>query len=610
MHPERERRLWLASGIGLALCIGLALPDVAHSQPASDPLPIGSEVRAGLEALYRGDETTASELLDACLASDPDDPMARLFRLKRCWWGILEGRDASGELQGQLKADLEFLRQGSVHHGQDVVWLYALGEAYCATGRLAGISGSAWEALRAHQKGSALLRQALERQPDLVPARISLGVYRYYAARTPAFLRFVAKLLRIDADRDSGLQDLRRAADTPGWHRPEAIFFLVEILDHMEGDALSALPYAREMHLRYPRHVGFRMKLADVLFNLERVDLAEALLDTGGSELEDPEAAIQCRFLHARLLADSGRTQAALAILDSLSSREIERVTWLPSWFAYYRGRVLAQLGRREEASAVLVAAEELADIAGSRGLVARERARLPTREAEIEALAARVVHEDAAADELARCLDNASGLDAPVRQMAGYALGVAALRREAHATAVQHFEAVAEEDAEPCWTARARIRSLQALLWAGRIEEARRKARKLRSRCGEVGAPPQLEWLIEECLSPSPAEPGFAETSTAGMRRRFYLRDTGFTSVEFEWWSNGGQRVQRLRYVPGGWVAEIPVPCERLVYGFRVQGRQHLVDPEARDLVIVGSVAWSVLDLSVAEEPDPSRVR
>lgn len=566
---------------------------------------------AGLEAMWGGRPVAAESLLTRYLTTFPDDPVAWLLRLKLWWWSILEGR---AELQATLESDFQRLQEVAqsrlARDPDDLRALVALGEAHCAMGRLQGIRGQGWAALQSHRQGVPLLERALALDPDLAEPRVSLGVYHYYAARAPGFLRFLGRLLSVQADRRRGLQELWLAATTPGMQQAEATFFLVEVLCGVEDDALEALPLAMRLHARFPGSLPAALSLASVHLALERPDLAVAVLTPLAGEYRPRPVA--ARFFVARTLCVSGRVQEGLEILDGFTRDELETVTWLRGWHAYYRGLAYEQLGRLREARRAFEVACDAPEVADSHRYARRalDQSGNPLQRSvrAAEAALSWDVDRRHAQRELTSLLNKEKEGSEEGRRRARLALAVMASQQGAWDAAVDLLLPLMREtggDDEAWLVVRPRVRLLQALCNSGRMEEARTWAARFGASLGEWGSNRHLELLVQTCAQ---SEPACAESGTGGMTQsgsvltRFGLKDTGFTAVRL-------QRVVGAEVISipmslhdGFWEVEIKLGQGTHLYRFDLECLQTFPDPEASEFTERDDGIWSVCSIGAVE--------
>jgi len=587
MHRARHR---LGRGSAAALLAALACFAAssvgAQTFPAAEP-PSAALLRAGLEALHAGARLEADSLLTRCAADYPTEPLAPLFRMKLWWWAILGG---DARVEPRLLEDFELVcnlsqaRLGS--DPADVIALYALGEAHCTLGRLQGIRGQGWAAVRSHRRGTPFLERAVDLAPEWSAPLASLGVYHYYSARAPAFLRFLGRFLQVEADRERGLQELWRAATTPGSQQEEATFFLVQILAGVEDDALEALPLAIDLHQRFPRSLPFALGLATVHLGLERPDLAVRVLEP----LAAGEDAVAARFFVARTLCTSGHFAAALERLEGLSTKDLRSVPWLAGWHAYYRGVACDQLGRGADAKAAYQWACEAPEVADSQTYARRELARagnvLLRHVRGAEASLSWDEGVEASSRTLRAALEQEGG-DAECRRRATLALGVLTLQQGQPRQAAQILQPLlAADEAEEAWlVVRPRLRLLQALLWSEQREAAQEQAALLVPALGKWGSNRLLELLVQSCLQPAPEWGEMAPPPAPAPGEQtvlFRLKDIGFSRVALQRAGAEHSSVVPMRWQAPFWEVEISLPPGVHAYRFLLEGEQTLPDPEA----------------------------
>ncbi|MFQ5600555.1 MAG: hypothetical protein ACE5G2_08375 [Candidatus Krumholzibacteriia bacterium] len=591
----------------LLLCVLPAFSD-ATAKALLDPHTPGQRAALeGLEALYGGEPERANRLLTQFVRESPDDPLGFLLRMKLWWWGILEGRDTRGDLELRFQSDFKRLRdmaeQQIDEDPENVRALYALGEAYCTFGRLQGVRGHGWSTLRNHRKGAPLLERALELDPELVEPLASLGVYHYYASRAPGFLRFLARFLRVQADRRRGLQELWRAASVPGIQRGEAAFFLLEVLTNVEDELLAALPFALRFHARYPKNLGFTVSLASVQVGLGRPDLAVRLLESAVHD-EDATRSIGARFFVARALCMSGRAAESVQLLEGFTPRDFASVSWLEAWHSYYLGLAYDQLGRNEEAHRAYEFTCAAPRVADSHGFAKREMSRRGERLHRVAREAEAVLEWggdlESTRDRLLEVLDADTGADEDTERQALYALGVVALRLGDYELSSRALRRVLDADAsEEAWlVVRPRVRLLQALLWGGRLDEARGVAVRLQPELGGWGGNRHLELLVQTCLQPNPQPFLFERELEPRPNERiehFWLKDVGFTSVRLQRRSGRRPRSHAMRLREGWWEIEIPLAGGAHLYRFEIESGQPLLDPGELDVREQDGQLWSV---------------
>jgi hypothetical protein len=602
MRRRAERGGWVVSyGLALLLVLpararaGGTAEDLAHETRLSSPLAL-----AALEAHFAADRPAAESLLATAMRQPPEDPLLWLARIHIAWWDILAGRDADGALERAMRDDFGHLEKLAgarlAAHSVDPVAAFALGEAHCTLGRLAGLQGHAWGALRHHQRGVPLLERVRKWCPAAPEPRASLGVFHYYAARLPRSLRLLARVVRVRGDRVEGLADLRTAAAAPGVQQAEAAFFLAEILTHSEDENVAALAVTRRAHARYPRHIGFLLELADVLVALERPDVA--LQELAGVDSTDAGARGQAGVVAARVELQSGRPAAALARLSDIDPAARAAVSWCGPWSEVIAGASLGALGRHSAALLQLARAEHGPDVAGARGAAraARERLADPLWPATVAAESSLAWDGDAL--EACRVLTAARAAHPAAHADASffYVLGSAALRAGDAQAAAGHFAAALERaDGDEAWLrVRPAIRLLQALVWAGEADAARRAAARFLPRLGEWGTNEQLAWLVRDITAAEGAGQSELAADSATDVATLRLKDTGFTRVAVRVVRPGSESSIPMRWCRGYWEAHVSLAGDAVLYHFTAAGGALVLDPAAPAVVESDGFLWS----------------
>jgi tetratricopeptide (TPR) repeat protein len=595
-------RLRVIALCGIVACLQLfPVPAgrAAPGPPAATSLSAPAAL-AALEASLRGEDRAADSLLAAAQSREPEDPRLWLARIQIAWWELLAEGDPQGTLEDAMQADFAHLNALAHHRpvagAMDPATAFALGEAHCTLGRLEGLRGHAWGALRHHQQGVALLEEVLREDPTAPEPRASLGVFRYYTARLPRSLRLVARLVRVRGDRERGLADLRAAAAAPGVQQAEAAFFLTEILSHSEDETLEALGLASRSHTLYPRQLAFTLELADVLLGLERPDLAIATL--GETEARDPVARSQSSLLAARIYLESGRPAAALARLAQVTPEARSAVGWVGAWYEVVSGASLLALGRTSEGAAHLAVAERGEDLAGSRSAAraARARAADPLAPARTFAESLLAWDGDARSARLRLEVACAAHPDACRDPEFQYLLGSAALRAGDPRTAARCFRVALEgAGGDQAWLrVRPAIRLLQALQWAGEVEAARAVARRLSPQLGSWGTNQQLAGLVAELTAPETEPPRFSAAVREAPGMVLRLKDTGFTGVAVRIHGLPERSRIPMTFCHGYWEVRVPAAHGDLLYGFDTGCGALLVDPGAAAVLELEGTLWS----------------
>ena len=194
-----------------------------------------------------------------------------------------------------------------------------------------------WKVLREDRLSAARdgkrIREALERALELDPlmhdAEFGIGMYKYYAAITPAYLRWLRWLFLLPGgNREEGLQQILRASRSGMLVRGEADYQIHILYLWYERRPAEALDLVLSLQSRYPRNPHFRQieaEIRDVYFHDAAGSLraSEALLALAQSRaVNRPEIAeMRARLNIARQLDQLGQRDRARAELDAIIAR-------------------------------------------------------------------------------------------------------------------------------------------------------------------------------------------------------------------------------------------------------------------------------------------------
>jgi tetratricopeptide (TPR) repeat protein len=317
----------LAAGIVLLIASGAATPVTGRTTPIRG-LTAAPQVARAYDAVLNADFEQVPTLLVATCGPAPRAACLGI-RAMATWWDIqLDPRSTALDARFSPEVDAavrEAERWTRREPERAEAWFY-LGVALGAR--------SQWKVLRDEHLSAARdgkrIKDALERALDLDPAMddaaFGIGVYRYYAAIAPAYLRWIRWLLLLPGgDREGGLAQMERTSRRGQLVRAEADYQLHLVYLWYEQRFSDALSLVLELQSRYPRNPLFRhleATITDVYFHDHARSLAasEALVDAAGrGEVNRPGiAAVRAQLNIAVQLDQLGARERARLALDTL----------------------------------------------------------------------------------------------------------------------------------------------------------------------------------------------------------------------------------------------------------------------------------------------------
>lgn len=238
-------------------------------------------------------------------------------------------------------------------------------EGHYYRGAVEGFRARAWGAqhrlLKAVSSAASAvkhLKKAVELDPSLEDARLGIGMYHYFASRLPSGAKPFAHLLFGEpGNREKGLAELRRVADSAGTARMEARSMLSMILaKDDEADWAGAEKLLVELSTRYPHNPLYRLRRVLVAQKRGDFEAAIALASPEGAWLTKLHPSVRgsardwalYRTAECRLL--QGRPAQAKRWLDLLGNEA--RLRGLRDWVLLRRGNLADAAGRHGEADA------------------------------------------------------------------------------------------------------------------------------------------------------------------------------------------------------------------------------------------------------------------
>jgi len=219
-----------------------------------------------IDSLYNRNADASRDILADWEDRYPGHPIWSVWRAMEIWWDVLD------DLYDTSKDDelLEALQRSDFKAGQllnrqpnhpDALIIRALANGYAArhySNREEWITS-----LRIARKAYKAYQQLIEVEPNFEDNEFVLGMISYYSAYIPQeypVVKTVSWFLP-DGDRTEGLEKIDYAAREGVFARPEATYFMGNILLNYEQEYQKALIYFRKLTTSYPDNGYYRRLL-------------------------------------------------------------------------------------------------------------------------------------------------------------------------------------------------------------------------------------------------------------------------------------------------------------------------------------------------------------
>jgi tetratricopeptide (TPR) repeat protein len=271
----------------------------ADPQTTSDEAPDKEDremARQGIALLMNGDPDAAIDSFHQIQRADPQSPLGYLFEADATWWKIYlttgnlvdpDVFDVTRASTSPYDAHFEDLvniairkasRRVEAHQDEARNLLYE-GMAYGLRGRFYGLRDSDLPTARAGKRMRALLLKAVGLDPNLTDAYLGLGIYNYFVDTLPTIIKLLKFLIALPSgDRETGLEQLRRAAEKGELVRDEAKFYLAKDFSRpSERQYAKSLELFQELARDYPRNMLWVLVEGSLEIRLGHAEQGEAL---------------------------------------------------------------------------------------------------------------------------------------------------------------------------------------------------------------------------------------------------------------------------------------------------------------------------------------------
>jgi len=283
------------------LLASAACPSMTAQQPpAPQAAPAQAQgietARQGMQLLMDGDFDKAILVFRQVEQADPESPLGYVLEADANWWKIYltEGNLIDPDVFEALSEaatpyDAEFQRlsnlaiqkaEAQIHRHQDEARAHLYeGFAYALKARLEGLRDHALGTARAGKKMRNLSLTALKLDPTLYDAYLGVGIYNYFEATLPTYVKMLRFLILLPGgDRELGLQQLQTAADKGEITKGEAQFHLAKNLSrNNERQYEKSLETFRTLVREYPENPLWKLLVGGLEIRMGQTQEGEAL---------------------------------------------------------------------------------------------------------------------------------------------------------------------------------------------------------------------------------------------------------------------------------------------------------------------------------------------
>lgn len=263
----------------LLLFFCCSIPSLTYSQSVVliDDEAFQKDAISAIDSLYNRNTEASYEILDPWMDQYPDHPIWTMWSAMELWWDVLEDLyDYSYDdrlMEAMQRSDYQAARLLNKEPDHpDGLMIRALANGYIAR-HLS--NREQWiQAMRVGRRSYVAYERIMEVRPDLKDNAFVEGMKLYYSEYVPdkyPAVRAVSWFLP-DGDRQKGLELIGTASMEGIFSRPEATYFMGNILLNYEENSEKALRYFELLVDQYPNNSYYRRLIVRTLFNQRRTN--------------------------------------------------------------------------------------------------------------------------------------------------------------------------------------------------------------------------------------------------------------------------------------------------------------------------------------------------
>jgi len=297
--------------IGVVL-VGTECPRLVASQQAAPTEKEGIATAGhGMQLVMDGDIDGAIQVFRQVEQADPESPLGYVLEADSNWWKIYltEGNltdpdvfEALSEAVTPYDADFQRLNNLAIqkaeaqireHRDEARANLYQ-GLAYALEARLEALRDHALATARAGKQMRRLSLAALKLDPTLYDADLGVGIYNYFEATLPTYVKMLRFLIHLPGgSRELGLQQLQTAAEKGEITKGEAQFHLAKNFSrNNEQQYARSLEIFQAMVREYPDNPLWKLLVGGLEIRMGQAQEGEALYREVVKETEEPKSEV------------------------------------------------------------------------------------------------------------------------------------------------------------------------------------------------------------------------------------------------------------------------------------------------------------------------------
>lgn len=239
-------------------------------------------LRQGIDKIYNVEFAEAEKKFTEVIKLYPEHPAGYFMDAMIDWWRVnlfQRKNDVDQQLLTKLKRVGERCDALLTADERNLTALFFKGAALGFEGRYYALRGDYFKAATSGKDGMDILQELQKLAPTNRDIMFGTGVYNYYASAIPEKYPLLKPVMMFlpRGDKELGILQLRAAAEMARYAAVESMVQLVSVYYSFEKQPSNALPYARELHKRYPNNPLFSRYLGRCFVSVGPLDSMELI---------------------------------------------------------------------------------------------------------------------------------------------------------------------------------------------------------------------------------------------------------------------------------------------------------------------------------------------
>ncbi|MDP2364503.1 MAG: hypothetical protein Q8M94_12140 [Ignavibacteria bacterium] len=242
-----------------------------YSQQITD-----KQIQVGLDKIYNFNWEDGFKAFNSIIKKDPDDPRGYHYKSLIFLWYFL-GNLNETNLDSFIYFSDRALELAEIKRKEKPTaeLSYLIGSIYYNKSIAEARSGNFLQALWTSNQMKSNLEDAVKLKPNFYDAFLGIGLYNFALSQIPSTLEWAANLVGITADKELGLDYVKKTTQKGKLSKVDAQFYLSQLYSRVIVEHPSAKELLNNLVIRYPKNLLFNFSLAWVENELNDLNNAE-----------------------------------------------------------------------------------------------------------------------------------------------------------------------------------------------------------------------------------------------------------------------------------------------------------------------------------------------